>query len=105
MLQVTPGIERNPFTTWSRSSIYSRRICSTHSCGPFRAATAAFCTIEVGFDVDWLCSLAIALTTADGAIAYPSLHPVMAYVFESEPSTTKRSLYSRRAPTEKFLPV
>ena len=49
--------------------MYSRRICSTHSCGPFSAATAAFCTIEVGFDVDWLCSFAIALTTAAGASA------------------------------------
>src|SRR5437879_1649121 len=98
-------MDRNPLTTWSRNSMYSRRICSTHSCGPFRAATAAFCTIEVGFDVDWLCSFAIALTTAAGASAYPSRHPVIAYVFESEPSTTKWSLYSRNEPTEKFLPV
>ena len=42
---------------------------STHSCGPFSAATAAFCTIEVGFDVDWLCSFCIALITAAGASA------------------------------------
>ena len=85
--------------------MYSRRICSTHSCGPFNAATAAFCTIDVGFEVDWLCSLAIALTTGAGASAYPRRHPVMAYVFDSEPRTTNRSLNSRSEPTEKFLPV
>src|SRR5512146_56073 len=105
MVQVTPGIARKPCTTWLRNSMYSRRLSSTHSCGTLRAATAAFCTIEVGFEVDWLCSLAMALVTAAGDIAYPRRHPVIAYVFDNDPTITIRSLYSRNEAREKFLPV
>ena len=47
--------------------MYSARISATHCCDPLSAATAAFCTIEVGFDVDWLCSFCMALITAAGA--------------------------------------
>ena len=39
---------------WSRSLMYSWRMSSTHCCELLSAATAAFCTIDVGFDVDWL---------------------------------------------------
>ena len=62
-------MERSPLTTWSRSLMYSSRISSTHCCGPFNAATAAFCTMEVGFEVDWLCSFCMAAITAAGASA------------------------------------
>ena len=52
---------------------------------------AAFCTIEVGFEVDWLCSFCIAVTIGAGAERKPRRHPVIAYVFESEPTISKRS--------------
>src|SRR5579862_180837 len=95
----------SPFTAWSRRVMYSLRIFSTQSCGPFNAATAAFCTNDVAFDVDWLCSFCIAEMTGAGASAYPKRHPVIAYVFESEPMITMCSRYCRNELTEKRRPV
>ena len=60
----------------------------TDSCGPRNASTAAFCEIEHGFDVEWLCSFVIACTIAGGTRPNPMRHPVIAYVFESEPATS-----------------
>ena len=58
--------------------MYSARMSATHCCELFRAATAAFCTIDVGFEVDWLCSFCTAPTTAAGPRVYPSRQPVIA---------------------------
>src|SRR5271155_5403184 len=105
MVHFTPGIARRPPTMWSRSLIYSERISATHCCELFSAATAAFCTIDVGFEVDWLCSFCTAPTTGAGPSVNPSRQPVIAYVFDSDPTTRKRSRYSFNDPTEKFLAV
>src|SRR3979411_1177891 len=105
MVHFTPGIERRPPTMWSRSVMYSARMSATHCCELFSAATAAFCTIDVGFEVDWLCNFCTALTTGAGPSVYPSRRPVTAQVIESDPTTRKRSRYSFNDPTEKFLPV
>src|SRR6202521_6342450 len=94
MVHFTPGIERKPPTMWSRSVIYSARMSATHSCELLRAATAAFCTIDVGFEVDWLCSFCTAPTTVAGPSVDPRRQPLMAEVFESDPTTRKRSRYS-----------
>ena len=51
---------------------------STESCGPRSASTAAFCAIEVGFEVEWLCSLVMAVTIGVGARPKPMRQPVMA---------------------------
>ena len=60
----------------------------TDSCGPRNASTAAFCAIDVGFEVLWLCSLLIAAITAAGPSPKPMRHPVIEYVFESDPATS-----------------
>ena len=64
----------------------------TDSCGPRSASTAAFCEIEHGFDVEWLCNFVIACTTAGGTRPNPIRYPVMEYVLESEPATSTVSL-------------
>ena len=73
-----PGIARRPATMWSRSWMYSRRISCTHCLRTLQRATAAFCAIDVGFEVDWLCNFAIALTAAREQAHNPCRHPVMA---------------------------
>ena len=40
------------------------------SCGPSSAAIAAFCTIDAGFEVDWLCSLLSCAITGAGPSAW-----------------------------------
>src|SRR5437016_6534329 len=79
---------RSRRTTKSRRLRYSASITLTDSCGPRNASTAAFCAIDVGFDVEWLCSFVIALTIEGGTRPKPMRQPVMAYVFESEPATS-----------------
>ena len=76
----------------------------TDSCGPRRASTAAFCAIEVGFDVLWLCSLLIDAMTAAGPRPKPMRQPVMAYVFESEPATSTVSFAPLMAAIENGSP-
>ena len=61
---------------------------STDSCGPRSASTAAFCAIEVTFDVLWLCSFMMAATTGSGPSTQPTRQPVIAYVFDAEPATS-----------------
>src|SRR3954471_2459305 len=51
-----PGMFTSPVTMRSRRVMYSVRMSSMHSWLLVSAATGAFCTIEVGVDVDWLCS-------------------------------------------------
>ncbi len=63
----------------------------TGACEPVSACTAAFCVIEVTFDVSWLCSATAAEVTACGAIAQPQRHPVIEYAFEDDPQRTARS--------------
>src|SRR5580704_1703912 len=78
---------RNPATMRFRRREYSASMTETVSIGPVSASRAAYCAIEVGFDVDWLCTLIIAEMSGSGARAKPTRHPVMANVFESEPIT------------------
>ena len=73
-----PRNRPQPVTTLSRSLMYSVRISCRQSCGPVSAAIAAFCTIDVGFEVLWLCSFCMAAITGAGPSAYPSRQPVMA---------------------------
>ena len=73
------GDGRSRVNTKSRRRRYSASIAATESCGPRSASTAAFCAIEVGFEVVWLCSLVMAASiTGAGASAKPMRHPVMA---------------------------
>src|SRR5277367_5076409 len=65
---------------------YSASMGGTASIGPVMAASAAYCAMEVGFDVDWLCSLLLAATSASGASVYPMRQPVMAKVLLTEPT-------------------
>ncbi len=65
-------------TTRSRRSLYTRTISRRPSSGPFNAATAAAWLMEEVLEVDWLCSLSIALISASGAPAKPMRQPVMA---------------------------
>ena len=53
-------------------------MAATESCGPRNASTAAFWEIDVGFDVEWLCSFIIAPTTLSGTNPYPMRQPVIA---------------------------
>ncbi len=53
-------------------------MASTHCCGPVSAAIAAFCVIELTFDVEWLCSAFAADTTAFGPAIHPQRQPVIA---------------------------
>ena len=62
-----PGALFSMSTTRLRRSSNTLRIASIVSCGPVSASTAAACAIEFGFEVDWLCSLSIALISATGA--------------------------------------
>src|SRR5579862_4735365 len=87
MEQVTPGIWRSRGTTKSRRLRYSASIFGTDSCDPFSASIAAFCAIDVGFEVEWLCSFIIAPIIGSGASPYPMRQPVIAYVFETVPAT------------------
>src|SRR5262245_7077763 len=84
----TPGIWRSRSRTKSRRRRYSASILGTESCGPRMASTAAFCAIEVGLDVLWLCSFVMAPMMGAGASAKPMRQPVMEYVFDNEPATT-----------------
>jgi len=52
------------------------------------ASTAAFCAMDVGFEVLWLCSFVIAPMIGVGASAKPMRQPVMEYVFDNDPATT-----------------
>src|SRR5689334_4477378 len=85
---VTPGIWRRRSMTKSRRFRYSASINGIESWGPRTASTAAFWAIDVGFDVLWLCSLPIALTTGAGPSANPIRQPVIEYVFDSDPATS-----------------
>src|SRR5580704_5029606 len=88
MEQVTPGIWRSRGITKSRRLRYSASMSGTESCDPFSASTAAFCAIDVGFEVEWLCSFIIAPIIGSGASPYPMRHPVIAYVFDAVPATS-----------------
>ena len=66
---------------------------------------AAFCTSAAVLDVDWLCSLPIAAITGFGPSANPARHPVIAYVFDSDPSTTTCSFASVNDPPLTSAPV
>src|SRR5579864_883144 len=77
--------------TASRRVRYSFSMAVTGACEPVSAATAAFCVMEVTFDVEWLCSALEAAMTAAGPICQPHRQPVMAYAFDDDPHKTVRS--------------
>ena len=79
---------------------------ATHCCGPFSAATAALCTMEVGFEVHWLCSFAIALITArrrQSISQAPSRHRIS--LRERPQNHHALPILAQRSPPEKFRPV
>src|SRR5579864_4929019 len=82
-----PGIARKPATMRSRRRAYSASIVATPSIGPRMAANPAYWAIEVGLEVDWLCNFVTAVTSGAGARTYPRRHPVIANVFEKDPTT------------------
>src|ERR1700676_3385119 len=82
---------RNPARMRSRLRAYSASIAPTESIGPRAASSAAYCVIEVVFDVDWLCSLVTAAINGCGASKYPMRQPVIANVFENDPTIIRRS--------------
>ena len=57
------------------------------------------------FDVLCDCSLLIAAIIGFGPSANPALQPVIAYVFDSDPSTTTCSLQSVNDPPLTICPV
>ena len=73
-----PGALFSISTTRLRRSSNILRIASINSCGPVSASTAAAMAIVLVLEVDWLCSLSIALISATGAPAKPSRQPVIA---------------------------
>src|SRR5215213_8598000 len=76
----------------SRRAVYSASIAATDSCGPLSASTPAHCAIEFALEVEWPCTLHIALVHSVGASEYPIRHPVIAYVFENDPAMHKCDL-------------
>src|SRR5215472_19019045 len=98
-----PGILLSPSTMRRRRLAYSPSICGTLSIGPVIAASAAYCAIEVGFDVDWLCSFTVAVIISAGASVYPTRHPVIAKVFETEPMIMTLSFEPATLATENGL--
>src|SRR4029077_2572951 len=68
-----------------RRRSYSASITGIESIEPRIASSAAYCAMEVGFEVDWLCSLVNACTRSAGASVYPMRQPVIAKVLETEP--------------------
>src|SRR2546422_7244685 len=68
---------RRPSRMRARRRAYSASIVATESIGPRSASSAACCEIEVGFEVDWLCSFTMASTSDWGARAKPMRQPVM----------------------------
>src|SRR6476660_10570558 len=103
MTMDTPGIFRRRSITKSRRRRYSASITGIEFCGPRMASTAAFCAMEVGFEVLWLCSLFMALMIGVGANAKPIRQPVMAYVLDKEPATTTVSFAPASAAIENGL--
>src|SRR5208283_4039863 len=81
-------MQRSRSTTKSRRWRYSASIADTDSCGPRSASTAPFWQNDVGFDVEWLCSLVMAVTIGAGASPKPMRQPVIAYVLDSDPATS-----------------
>ena len=61
-----PGIARKPSTMRLRRRAYSASITGTESMEPRMASRAAYCAMEVGFEVDWLCNLMEACTSGFG---------------------------------------
>src|SRR5258705_7386068 len=57
---------RKPSTMRRRRRAYSASITGTESMEPRMASSAACCEMEVGLEVDWLCSLTVACTSASG---------------------------------------
>src|SRR5437899_672793 len=78
-------------TSSSRRLRYSSRMEATESCGPFSASTAAAWEIDDVWVASCDCTLRRASMSGRGPSAYPTRHPVMAYVFESELTRTSRS--------------
>src|SRR5690242_4431352 len=76
----------NPARMRARRRAYSASMTGTVSMGPVSAASAAYCEIEQGLEVAWLCTLSIASITGLGARPYPRRQPVIEKVFESEPT-------------------
>src|SRR5690349_20959579 len=68
--------------TASRRLRYSSSIVTQLSCGPVSAAIAAFCVIELMFDVEWPWTTLHCAITSFGAIAQPQRQPVIAYAFD-----------------------
>src|SRR5262245_41869177 len=68
-----------------RRFAYSASITGTVSMLPVIAANAAYWAIDVGFDVDWLCSLISAWISGAGPRVYPMRQPVIANVFDTDP--------------------
>src|SRR5260370_37028483 len=72
------GMAAKCLHTRARRASNARRIFSTHSWSPSRAARAAYWLMLLGLLVSWLWMLAIALTTWGGPIAQPMRQPVIA---------------------------
>src|ERR1035438_8916833 len=97
-------MERSRCTTKSRRLRYSASMAVTDSCGPRNASTEAFWAMELGFDVEWLWSLVMAVTMGAGTSPKPMRQPVMAYVLESDPATSTVSLEPGREAMENGSP-
>src|SRR5690349_8682481 len=89
-----PGISHSARNNQARRRVYSASISATDCCGPLSASTAAHCAIEFVFEVEWPWTFSIALVQSVGASAYPTRHPVIAYVFENDPAMHKCDLNS-----------
>src|SRR5512139_2981598 len=89
-----------PFMALRRSTIYFLRLSNSafitgrKSWGPRSASSAAFCEMDVGFDVLWLWMLAMAVMTSLGPAAKPMRQPVMAWDLDTPFTTMVRSLIS-----------
>ncbi len=61
----------------------SDTISYTHSCELLSASSAAYCDIDDAQVTECCCIFNIVFTISTGATAYPTRHPVIAYVFEN----------------------
>jgi hypothetical protein len=67
VVQESDAMARIPSSTRARRRAYSASIVFTGSIGPVSAASAAFCAIEVGLEVEWLCRRVTACAMGSGA--------------------------------------
>src|SRR4051812_49131463 len=86
-----PGLAVSQPWMLSRRSRYSASIDLTASCLSESAANAAFCVIDMIFEVDCPCTVLISVVSSFGATVQPQRQPVIAYALDADPASIVRA--------------